>query len=352
MAAQVDILSTYGAVLLGASFALGLSGIVGLQSVIYFKMYPEDRPPVKALVCAVWMLDWTHSGFLLASLIYYFITFFGIKDHIDHIPWPIALSVVVTAIQTFLVQCFFAQKILRSSNKNWYITAPILLLSLLRLIAACVSTVEMIKLQRYSAFTLHYPGWIFTSGLTLSAGTDVIIAGCLCYFLREMRSRMGSASIMIQVVDTLTLYTLKTGALTCFAAVATLITWLTMPRNLVFLGLHFVIGKLYANSLLASLNTRNELRRMHVNQNISSRHRHCWPAALPILSTDYPHIHQQSGGSSTMTDSRGLPDPAEIYLSPTKLQKLQINVEQTIERDPGKRFSKRSSKSLSTWGRP
>lgn len=35
-----------------------------------------------------------------------------------------------------------------------------------------------------------------------------------------------------------------------------------MRTNLVFLGLHFVIGKLYANSLVASLNTRKELRQL------------------------------------------------------------------------------------------
>jgi hypothetical protein len=33
-----------------------------------------------------------------------------------------------------------------------------------------------------------------------------------------------------------------------------------MSNNLIFLGLHFVIGKLYANSLLVTLNMRQTLR--------------------------------------------------------------------------------------------
>jgi len=37
--------------------------------------------------------------------------------------------------------------------------------------------------------------------------------------------------------------------------------WLTMPTNLIFLALHFLISKLYANTVLATLNSRKSLRR-------------------------------------------------------------------------------------------
>ncbi|GLB43778.1 hypothetical protein LshimejAT787_1402900 [Lyophyllum shimeji] len=321
--ADIPISSTYGALLLGGSVAFALSGIVGLQCVIYFKLYPDDLAKVKAMVCAVWTLDLTHSAFIIASLINYFVTYFGERERIDYIPWSIAFSVVVTAIQTFIAHCFFALKILKSSNKNWFITAPIVILALLRLLAASVSTVEMVRLHQYSAFTKRYPGWVFTTGLCLSAGTDVIITGWLCYFLREMRSRMGS-TLMIQLVDTLTLYTIETGALTSVATIASLISWLTMPTNLIFLGLHFVIGKLYANSLLASLNTRKELRRLR-----TTRQRPWVHNAVPILSTtDFPRQR------STFSESDPVvPDPVEVYMSPTKLQKLEVNVQQTVQRE-------------------
>ncbi|EEB90645.1 hypothetical protein MPER_11123 [Moniliophthora perniciosa FA553] len=86
------------------------------------------------------------------------------------------------------------------------------------------------------------------------------------------------STVLVKTVDTLTLYTLENGLLTCLAATASLITWLVMPNNLIFLGIHFIIEKceqrcsgqwvkliypeVYANSLLASLNTRKELRQM------------------------------------------------------------------------------------------
>jgi hypothetical protein len=85
-----------------------------------------------------------------------------------------------------------------------------------------------------------------------------------------------------------------------------------MPNNLVFLGLHFIIGKrtsppalfsvdyddtapVYANSLLISLNTRKELREMHCEK--SSR-----DAAVPVLTpADFsvPYTRSYQYGDNT-----------------------------------------------------
>ncbi|KAJ7691540.1 hypothetical protein B0H17DRAFT_934929, partial [Mycena rosella] len=96
--------------------------------------------------------------------------------------------------------------------------------------------------------------FLFTMGLFLSAVTDLIITLCLCYFLRKIR-RLSTSTVMKGVMDTLTLYTLENGLITW--------CWLALPSCTIALCLHFVIGKLYPNSLLVLLNTRKELREMH-----------------------------------------------------------------------------------------
>ncbi|KAF6749257.1 hypothetical protein DFP72DRAFT_544012 [Ephemerocybe angulata] len=260
----VDVGRTYGALLFGASGAFGLSGIVVTQCLVYFKQYPEDSHKTKAMVLASWLLDMTHSAFVMLSIYDYFIKYFGDEGGIDIIPWPLAVSVVVTALQTLLVHCFFAVKIFRSSRRNWYITGPIVLLAIARLVSASMTTYNMIHLKRFSAFMIPFPKTMFTTGLSLTAAVDILITGWLCYYLVEIRTRISPGStMMIKMVDTLTLYTLENGALTCLAAVASLVCWLTMPHNLIFMGLHFVISKLYANSLLASLNMRRQLWQIH-----------------------------------------------------------------------------------------
>lgn len=194
----------------------------------------------------------------------YFISSFGDLTRIDYIPWALAASVVVTALQTLLVHCFFAVKILKSSRNNWLITGPIVFLAIARLCSACITTVNMIRLHQFSALLDTFPRTMFTTGLSLTAAVDLLITGWLCYFLAQFRAGISPMStVMIRMVDALTLYTLENGALTCFAAIASLVCWLVMPHNLIFMGLHFVISKLYANSFLASLNMRHQLRQIH-----------------------------------------------------------------------------------------
>ncbi|GAW04667.1 hypothetical protein LENED_006472 [Lentinula edodes] len=77
--------------------------------------------------------DLVHSAFIGASLYQYFIAWFGEESQIDVIPWSVAFTVVITAFQTFIAHCFFANKIYRSSQKNVYLTAPVVFLALLRL---------------------------------------------------------------------------------------------------------------------------------------------------------------------------------------------------------------------------
>jgi len=98
-----------------------------------------------------------------------------------------------------------------------------------------------------------------------------------------------------------------------------------MPHNLSFLGLHFVIEKLYANSVLASLNTRKELREMRPR--ISP-----WAdPSVPILSAeDFSHSHPP----------RNFLNPLDIYTSrpgtPTKFRmppQLEVNVQRVVQQE-------------------
>jgi hypothetical protein len=322
---DTDALTSYTALLVGGLIAFSLTGTVSVQCLVYYRLFPKESGVFKGLVAGVWFLDLLHTAFIGASLYQYLVAWFGEESQINVIPSSVALTIVVTAVQTLIAHCFFANKIYRSSRKNWYFTGPVLLLALLRLIAAGISTGEMIADKRYSVFENPYPGWIFTLGLTLSSMVDVLIAACLCYLLRKLKLQMGSTSTMIKVVDTLTLYTLENGFLTGVATTASLICWLSMPRNLSFLGLHFVIAKLYANSVLASLNTRKELRDMRPQ--ISP-----WAdPSLPVLSADDFGLHHPR-------DPLNLLNPLDRYISrpPTPMKShnpLEVTVERVVEQE-------------------
>ncbi|KAF8185660.1 hypothetical protein BJ912DRAFT_972757 [Pholiota molesta] len=256
MSAHVDVPRTFGALLLGGIIAAVFSGIVTAQTFAYFKFYTNDSAGTKALVSAVWVLDVCHMVFISAALWDHLIAHFGDVGRISYIPWSMALTIAFTAILTFLVHQFFVYRIYRLSKKRFLVAGSIAFLSFARLCFACLTTATMIKLQSLPLFVQQYT-WSFTIGLTLSAVIDVLITTFMCYYLKKSHKADSSLN---HILDTLMLYAFENGSLTCAGTFISLLCWLIMPSNLIFMGLHFVISKLYANSFLATLNTRKHLQ--------------------------------------------------------------------------------------------
>jgi hypothetical protein len=314
------ISSTFGALLIGSLVAVCLSGVVTVQSFVYMKLYSNDATPTKSIVGVVWSLDTLHTGFVCASVWYYLIESFGEVDRINNIPWSLALTIAITAILTFLVHCFFVHRIYKLSNNRWHFAGPIAVLAFFRLMAACVTTSEMMRIKTFSGFAAQFK-WVFTLGLALSSAVDIGITGILCYKLRSSRT---TSSSMNQILDSLVIYTFENGSLTSAATVISMMCWLLMPHNRIFLGIHFGIGKLYANSLLATLITRKRFRRGRASMSQN---------ALPVVfSTDFEaatpsHSHLTLGHISRIVSFRSTFDRTKTK----KPANLQINVQREFE---------------------
>jgi hypothetical protein len=117
------------------------------------------------------------------------------------------------------------------------------------------------------------------SDITLYAATpfaiaavlsDVFIAASLCILLHGNRSPVIETNTL---VNTLIIYAINRCLLTSLVAVAEVIAFAIIPDSLWFIAIDFVIGKLYANSLLASLNSRSALRGRNHTQTDSTSFR-------------------------------------------------------------------------------
>ncbi|KAH9984079.1 hypothetical protein BJV74DRAFT_848836 [Russula compacta] len=325
------IKETLGAILLGCMFSTALSGMTAVQTFLYYRLYPKDPRRIKLLVIIVWLLDSMHSAFICAATWDYLILHFGDKTYANVIPISIALSVACTASMTFLTHLFFSHRIYRLSKKNWYITTPLVVLAFLRLGAALVSTAEMGKLKSYHEFVQGY-GYVFTLGLSTASTLDLLIVAVMCYFLQINRTGFRE---MDHIIDTIMMYTVNNGALTFVTTVVSLICWLSMPGNLVFLGLHFAISKralpvefyrtpskdaciVYANSLIGTLNGRRSLRYSRAKYAST-----CRKQGLPVMFPTSPTSVRTPQYQST------IPSRGEVEL----VSKLEISVEKTIEHD-------------------
>lgn len=255
----LDIPKTFGALLLGGLASSLLSGYAGMQSILYFKLYPEDSRRKKGLVVTVWFLDSLHTALVWSVLWSYLIDDFGNAGGIDVIRNNLAMTGLFTAILSSFVQLFLVHRIFMLSRRNYFLTLPIVVLVVFRVVSAAMTSGYMIKLRKFSVF-IHTIGWNFTTGVALSSFIDVSISVCLIFLLWTSRTGQPRSNATI---DSLIRYTFETGSLTCVGTFATLLCWLILPTNLIFLGMHFMICKLYANSLLVILNVRKQIREVN-----------------------------------------------------------------------------------------
>ncbi|KAI0327988.1 hypothetical protein GY45DRAFT_1372750 [Cubamyces sp. BRFM 1775] len=298
-------------VLLGGLVALFLSGAVFMQIAMYFQVYQTDRRGFKFLVLAIWLLDITHSAMVCTANWENLIVHYGDYGALDNIAWSIAMTIALTAVTTFIVHCFFIQRIHSLSRGNWYIVAPLIALALLRVSAASVTTAEMIRLGDYPTFVDRF-SWVFTLGLAVSASLDVLITIIMCYYIRRARTAFVR---MNRLIDVLTLYTVENGMITCVATCLSLFFWLFMRSNFAFLGMHLAINKLYANSFLASLNARKTLANKSQGSGNAGE-----GFALPLM---FPNSQA----------SRDLHRFGGLSASHPKNMEITIDVERTVQRD-------------------
>ncbi|KAG1783454.1 hypothetical protein EV702DRAFT_1041119 [Suillus placidus] len=277
----------YGAVLLGGFLASVLSGIITAQTFTYIKRYPTDTRITKSIYSILFrVLDSIHTSL-----------WFGDEGKIDNIP----ASVFFHSLSISNIHCadsfpYFDCALTNTISVSLRIEFISVIFAFLRL-GYIIKLLHLkrnrvifrIELQTMTAFR-HNVEWVFTAGLSFSCVVDVLVTASLCFTLRRSRGSYSNAATIISMI-----------------------CWVTM-HNLVFLGVHFVLSKLYANSLLATLNSRKQLQ--------EERSRGALSNELPVA---FPGRYQSKYSKRL--------DPGN---------KLEINVERTIEYDAVNGFAKRS----------
>ncbi|KAI0275242.1 hypothetical protein BC834DRAFT_965655 [Gloeopeniophorella convolvens] len=246
MSVHPDVRFTLGAVLAGALFSTALSGALCLQIFLYIRHYPNDPFKLKALVALVWAMDTAHTCTIAVLAYQYMILNFANTDIIDHAFGTIPAALALTLPSIVL------------SRIDFIYMLSITVLTI-RVATAFVTVAELSMLQSFSEYGARFRP-LLTTGLALSAFIDILLTLGLCYYLRSLRRGLGST---IRMMSTIVNFSDNNGLLTCVIALAALACWVIMPTNLIYLGLHFTIGKFYSNSLLTTLNMRDYVKRAY-----------------------------------------------------------------------------------------
>ncbi|KAL7279141.1 hypothetical protein ACG7TL_006981 [Trametes sanguinea] len=290
---------TVGALLVGMTATSTLFGILTAQTVYYFRRYPEDRYFLKSLVgthtvhvvmnlqlkpelqvTSVWALDAIQQVFFMATIWGWIIQrkaddidghplmmSANVRDFLQsYLSWlfllayvrPEQVQLVVNAVLVCIVQLFYASRVYTLSRNSKL------------LISLCVQTILIFATLALSivlcvkSITIHSLGDLYTVagvGIALnsvSAATDLLLSGSLCYLL--VRSRTGSAGTT-RLINRLLLFCLNTGLLTTLCAITALAMLVSFPGSSLYVIFYFTGGRLYSISLIGTLNARADLRR-------------------------------------------------------------------------------------------
>ncbi|KAF8169854.1 hypothetical protein K438DRAFT_224294 [Mycena galopus ATCC 62051] len=267
--------TTYGAMLIGVLFATFFQGVLTLQAYIYYESFPKDTARLKFLVATVWVLDVAHLVLICQSCYHYLISNWGNSAALLVSTQELDLHLVFVGMASALCQGFFLSRIWTFSQKNRLLTG--------RLSAACLTTfaleaamsAQISRVPSVAAFNSLTGEVVTTLGLS-AAGTfslfglnrddravmstvDVAIAAILVWYLQQGKTSFDRTSFVVaRVVQ----YTVATGLATSLLAVSCLIVYLATPNTFIFIALHFSLGRMYTNALLATLNSRRNLRKV------------------------------------------------------------------------------------------
>ncbi|CAE6373621.1 unnamed protein product [Rhizoctonia solani] len=256
---QMD--SLFGATYIGVVVSTFLYGILTLQTYIYWFKYVHDSTFDRWFVLIMWVMDTLQTVCICHMQYHYTIINYANPAALQFNNWSLNFEVFFTAVITFMVQAFFARRAwfftrrigsrFTTTRKTQLLGVIIGTLAFMGLVFGFMSFVMTFVLGRFSRF-IDYR-WLVGLWLGSASLCDVVVVYMLSTALMTQRTGFGRTDALI---NKLLWYTINTGLLTSIFAIADLICFCTM-NNLVHFGFNMALGKLYTNTLLATLNARD-----------------------------------------------------------------------------------------------
>ncbi|KAI9069019.1 hypothetical protein FKP32DRAFT_1671725 [Trametes sanguinea] len=221
----ISIGGTLGVTFVGVCISSMFYGVTCLQTFTYYRSAraKKDGRSLRLLVLALLALDSAHQAIVIHAAYNYLVL-----DVLD----PLKLILLVWSVPAEIV--FNAVLTLANFSTN---------------LAYAIQTFQYNDLfSAEKALRNHGIG-----GLCVSVVTEAMLSLSLAYYLNAQRTGLRKSNDMITKLIALTV---TTGMLTTVFNIADLIAYIARPTDLYVLCFNFMLGKLYANALLTSLNSR------------------------------------------------------------------------------------------------
>lgn len=310
--------STLGVLFIGIVFSSMLFGLTVCQCFYYYRSTKSETDHwfLKSLVASLMILATVQEGFIVHSIYYYFVSnYYNPCALLGKAIWSNPAQIAVNAFVDIIVEGFLI-------HRGWKLGRNSIL-----------TTICVVLVGAESALTLAYPIRLLLEGpvfdgldalkplgiatLGTAALADVCVTLTLVFYLSRSRTSFKRTN---GLVTRLIVLTVSTGALTAIIVIADLIAYLTSTTTFYVAFFNFLIGKMYVNAMLTTLNTRGMMAALHSTSNTK-----------PI--TSIPMFHMADG--TVPRTQRGSEYP------------MEVTVEHTVEVDNGSQVSQDKTPELS-----
>jgi hypothetical protein len=251
MASPNSLTTSFGATLLGTFFSSILYGLTVHQTYRYFRQYTVDRLSLKVLVLALWIFDTLQTILSMHTSYTYLVNHFGDPDALLYSNWSFRLSIFVVAGPPFLSNAFYVSRLWIIGMRNYIFLGVMGSLMLTRLTFQMLLTAMAWKHPLLSEFRTYF--WMVRAYCAPSLVADILLAVFFCWTLHKRRTGYARTDSKI---DLLMIYSINTGSLTSLLCLLSLMSLVFIDSGFVYVALHYILGKLYVNSVLAVLNSR------------------------------------------------------------------------------------------------
>ncbi|KAJ7113829.1 hypothetical protein C8R44DRAFT_795847 [Mycena epipterygia] len=248
---------TLGSIEIGGIVGTFLFGIVTLQVYNYYRQYPGDSGPLKLLVAVIWFLELGHAISTWHAIFTLSVTFYGQPAHLSDPPDSIQTTLLFSAPIYALVQLFFANRV-RVLSGRMLLMVVCGILTFLRFMCS-VAMLVITYIDGLAIVQKQYR-WLMATGLSLGATVDIFTALSMCVCLWQLRRSMFHRTK--RMADIIIAWSIETGMATSGASFIQLFLFLTRD-DLIWFPFFLITARLFSNSLMVSLNSRQLLRSMN-----------------------------------------------------------------------------------------
>ncbi|KAN0073600.1 hypothetical protein V8E55_012207 [Tylopilus felleus] len=246
--------TTIGTLLVGIIFNTFLYGLVTYQFAAYYRTKFNDRPAVKYMVLFLFILDTFHSASVIYMAWSYTVTNYGNPAALAVAEWPYTFTPIATALAALVTQIYLGFRIWRLTSSK-FLYGVVIMLAIPSFVLGMTCGIEAWIIKVLSELPRITP--LVTAWLSMQVVVDFFITGTLIVIFSHSRTGFRKTDT---ILNRLIRGAIQTGLFAGIFSIGDLITFIAVPSTNLYGMFAIPIGRIYTNTLLDTLLTRESLR--------------------------------------------------------------------------------------------